>query len=172
VFRRTQTRQPIHTRAIDPIQDLKEPYRASFSMELRQDVADGTRSKRCKHKAQGAGGRLKSLIMPEILDHILSTANACVETPSMHVFVPSAVNASPSHTPSSSWPPSSRLVQQGCTYSAGQHSIPPLACLGNGVLGSVLEEFFDEIDVGHDHSAAAVSFAAQLVHGISVAAND
>jgi hypothetical protein len=31
-----------------------------------------------------------------------------------------------------------------------------------------LEEFLDEVDVSHDHSAAAVSFASQPVHCISV----
>ena len=36
------------------------------------------------------------------------------------------------------------------------------------VRGRVLEELLDEVDVCHDHAAAAVALEAQLVHGISV----
>lgn len=34
--------------------------------------------------------------------------------------------------------------------------------------GVVLEEFLDQVDVGHKHAPAAVPFAAEGVHGISV----
>lgn len=33
--------------------------------------------------------------------------------------------------------------------------------------GVVLEEFLDEVDVGHDHAPAAVTAEFKLVHGIS-----
>lgn len=32
----------------------------------------------------------------------------------------------------------------------------------------ILEQFLDQIDVGHDHAATAVSLAAQLIHRIAV----
>ena len=32
----------------------------------------------------------------------------------------------------------------------------------------VLEQLLDEIDVGHDHAAAAVTLEAELVHGIAI----
>lgn len=31
----------------------------------------------------------------------------------------------------------------------------------------VFEEFFDQVDVGHEHASAAVPFAAEGVHGVS-----
>lgn len=37
-----------------------------------------------------------------------------------------------------------------------------------GVVADVLEQFLDEVDVGHDHAAAAVSLEAKLVHRIAV----
>ncbi len=37
-------------------------------------------------------------------------------------------------------------------------------------VGDLLEQFFDEVDVGHDHSTAAVSLAAQLVHRVAAGA--
>ena len=37
------------------------------------------------------------------------------------------------------------------------------------MLSCVLEELLNQIDVRHDHSAAAVSLASELVHGITVA---
>lgn len=32
----------------------------------------------------------------------------------------------------------------------------------------VLEQLLDEIDVGHDHTATAVTLEAELVHGIAI----
>ena len=31
----------------------------------------------------------------------------------------------------------------------------------------ILEELFDEVDMGHDHAATAISFASKCVHGIT-----
>lgn len=38
-----------------------------------------------------------------------------------------------------------------------------------GDVGDVLEQFLDQVDVGHDHTAAAVPLEAELVHRITVA---
>lgn len=35
-------------------------------------------------------------------------------------------------------------------------------------LGGVLEELLDQVDVRHDHTAAAVALEAELVHGLTI----
>lgn len=35
------------------------------------------------------------------------------------------------------------------------------------LVGGVLEEFLDKVDVGHDHTAAAVALETKLVHRIT-----
>lgn len=34
---------------------------------------------------------------------------------------------------------------------------------------NVLEQLLDQVDVGHDHAAAAVALQAELVHGVAIA---
>lgn len=51
-----------------------------------------------------------------------------------------------------------------CQYQSGRHS----EALG-GRLGRLLKELLDQVDVRHDHAAAAVTLEAELVHRIAVA---
>jgi hypothetical protein len=48
----------------------------------------------------------------------------------------------------------------------------PIANLGGWICKVVLEEFFDQIDVGHDHAATAVPLASKLIHRVAVAELD
>lgn len=59
---------------------------------------------------------------------------------------------------------SAPIVSAGTAFSRSQSYRLDIA----GQDERVLEKFLDQVDVGHDHAAAAVALQAKLVHGITV----
>lgn len=57
-------------------------------------------------------------------------------------------------------PPGVLIIQPDLSSIAAQVRLQP---------GFVLEQLLDEVDVGHDHAAAAVAVELELIHGVAVA---
>jgi hypothetical protein len=68
-----------------------------------------------------------------------------------------------SQTPNHAQPSLDCLFVRTCL-----HVLAQLLLLLVSSIRSVLEELLDKVDVGHDHTAAAVSLKTELVHSVAI----